>query len=994
MRSIMKYSLGLFLLICSFVTISCSRAIDSTITEDNSSTQEIIDNSLQGNATVKMFVPDYYALAEQKSARAIAPQSVSARLCYLVNGSWVGINTVSLANATKTPVENAPQNFTGSVYTLSFSCVPVGTYSAGNLRIELLNSSNEVITSGTNTTAVSIIKGSSSSTTFYTLPEITGASSGNLAAGEMKFSRAALVKGVTYSIVLTASGDYPDLVLFGSDGRIKNYYAIDDESTSRIELTIDSTDVYYLGLWADDGNDIARYTLNFDYGEGTQLSGVLTGTNLHWTKENSPYFVNANILVEEGTELTIEPGVIVQFTGNYYLKVTGTISAVGTKPEPIIFVQSGDNLNSWAGISIDSTTPLNLTNTYTYTSGNRLKNCMIIGASTPLTLNSETYVDSCTFTGDDNCVNVQGRNSIIINNILDSGIDVYGNNTKVINNNIRKEIQIQFDTENSLFKNNTITNATISFGCYWNYYFEFLSNIIHSCFINFQHNEGINSNAPISGNNFIGYNGIILDVTTCNYANTKLFNFTGNYWGESQTAEIESKCGKNIETENKNYNLSFITDYYDNFENTKVDFSNWATSPIEGAGYLGDGFIAFDYTINGYDYNNGGYYPETTNEALSIVVNPKYHTNDISYIRIAQSSDALKTTDWTTYTSNQSFTVNKDSLVDGIANIYVQLKDSEGNVSSPVMHEIPYDKPVVTFSIADGTEYSNATSSVNLRYGATDKGSLTQYSLFLDGVKVSTEEYSYGWGQSASWSYSLGIAYMSSGTHTIKASIWDSARNQTDKEITFTINRNVDTSALAGTSYDATTGQLLKDNNTIYLWHLDSDSTEASGDSALSLTSYNAGLGCFNGNASYLYQDGSSGIPLEIKNNVFTVECWRKGSDLSIAKADSFSIGPNSLSYNYKTPGGSISSNEINSPSYFNDLDWHYWSYVYGGNYMAIYCDGILICYQNGLTQTLNTNDSGLYIWAHNIDELRISKIARSPDEIAAYYNAVKDKIQ
>ena len=92
--------------------------------------------------------------------------------------------------------------------------------------------------------------------------------------------------------------------------------------------------------------------------------------------------------------------------------------------------------------------------------------------------------------------------------------------------------------------------------------------------------------------------------------------------------------------------------------------------------------------------------------------------------------------------------------------------------------------------------------------------------------------------------------------------------------------------------------------------------------------------------------------------------------------------------------GGSINENDIGFDSSLIDDNWHFWSYVYGGTYMAIYRDGVLVCYQDGLTQTLNTNDNKLYIDAYNIDELRISSVARSADEIAAYYAAAKDKIQ
>ena len=981
-------------LVCSILAaVSCSDTVNDSSAENAPSQMEQSATNEKGSTTVRMFVPDYYALAEQGATRAIAPQSVKARLCYLVNGSWIGINTVTLSEAEKTPVENAPDGFSGSVYTLSFDGVPIGIYVAGNLKIELMDASDVAITSGTNATAVTIAKGGSASTTFYTLPESTGANSGNLAPGEMKFSRAALVKGVTYNLVLTSSGDYPDLVLFGSNGKLVKYHAVDSETEGNISLTVDETDVYYLGVWADDGNDIARYALSFDYDEGTKLDkGVLTGTNLHWTKENSPYIVNANLLVEEGAELTVDPGVIVQFTGNYYIKVNGTISAVGTKSEPIIFVQSGDNLSNWAGISIDSTTGLNVVDTYTYVSGNRLKNCMVIGASTPLTLNSAAYVDSCTFTGNSSRINVRS-DSLLINNVIDNGVYAESS-SKIINNKIKTYIAVD---SYSTFVNNTITNAVICLGYYYGDYGEwesnyaglFSANTINSCSVGISHS--LDTSARITGNNFIGYSGTILNVSNCSYKDRKSFNFTGNYWGEEQTAEIESKCGASVPAAEKDYNMSFFNDYYDNFENTKIDFSNWATAPIEGAGYLGDGFIAFDYTINGYNYENGGYYPESTSPDLSIAVNPKYHANDIASIRIAQSLESLKGKDWSAYSASQSFTVDTTELVDGAATIYVQIKDSEGNVSSPVMHEVPFDKPAVTLSIADGTTYTSATSSVSLNFGATDKGNLTQYVLYLDGVRVKFEETSSGWGKSESWSYSLGLAYMPSGNHTLKLTFWDSARNSTTKEIAFTINRNVDTTSFAGTTFDATSGQLLKDTNTVYLWHLDSDGSEADGDGSASLFGYTAGTGGLGGYAEYANTSDYISLQLE---NAYTVEFWRKGSnDFRIEKSEVFEFYSTYGYYQYTSASDTANSGYLDwlLPA---DGKWHFWSFVFGEKYTAVYCDGTLMRCNPAISQKPASNDNKLYLDARNIDELRISRTARSADEIAAYYAVAKNLIQ
>ena len=952
-------------MLCSLgMVISCSNDSDEpNITNET----PIVVNQEEGTATVRMFVPDYYALAEQGANRAIAPQTTTARLSYNVNGSWVGINSINLSDATKTAVENAPDGFSGSVYTCTFSGVPVGTYNAGNLQIELMDATGNAITSGTNTTSANIVKGSSASTTFYTIPVSTDANTGNLKAGEMRFSRAALVSGVDYPITITSSGDYPDLVLFSSDGKLSKYYAIDSESAASITLSVDTTDVYYLGLWADDGKDIARYTLSFDFGSGTQVSGKLGSDMLHWTKQNSPYIVTGDTQVKEGSELTIDAGVIVQFTGNYYLSVRGVINAQGTKENPIIFVQSGDNLRSWNGISVDSNVGLSITDKYTYSSGNILKNCMIIGADNPLTLKTGTYIDSCTVTGSGS-VNIKD-NSLLINNVLDNGIYVSGSSL-IINNDIKSSIAMSWCSPT--FKNNNITNATINF--YGDPYFT--ANTFNSCTFSLYGNSGM-----ITGNNFLVHTGTILSVST-SADSYKTFNFTGNYWGEEQTAELAEK--------GTNSNLSFIYDGNDKLDLTEIDYSNWATSPIEGAGYLGDGFIAFDYTINGYNYDNGGYYPESTSPELSIAIAPQYHANSIASVRIAQSLSALKQTAWSSYSASKNFTVDKNSLTNDIATIYVQLKDSKGNLSSPVMHEVPFDSPVVTLSIEDGTTYSAATSSVKLNYGATDNGNLTQYELYLDGEKVNTGEDSYGWGNSVSdCSYSLGLAYMSAGSHTIKLTFWDIARNSTTKTVNFTINRTVNPSAFA-TSFDSESGQLLKDSNTVYLWHFDGDGTEAGGNENAMLSSYTAGTGGLGGYAT----DAGGALQLSL-DNAFTVDFWRRGNEsVYFYKDDSVVIRNEHFYWHVITPSGATEGRSFWNIPWNSDNEWHYWSFVCNSSYAAYYKDGKLIEYSDGLSQTLTKNENLLNIGIANIDELRISKVARSADEIAAYYNAAKDKIE
>lgn len=76
------------------------------------------------------------------------------------------------------------------------------------------------------------------------------------------------------------------------------------------------------------------------------------------------------------------------------------------------------------------------------------------------------------------------------------------------------------------------------------------------------------------------------------------------------------------------------------------------------------------------------------------------------------------------------------------------------------------------------------------------------------------------------------------------------------------------------------------------------------------------------------------------------------------------------------------------------DGKWHFWSFVFGEKYTAVYCDGVLVKYNLAISQKPSSNNNELYLDARNIDELRISRTARSADEIAAYYAVAKDLIQ
>lgn len=85
----------------------------------------------------------------------------------------------------------------------------------------------------------------------------------------------------------------------------------------------------------------------------TNVSGLIT-TNTTWTKANSPYIITNNTAVEPNVTLTIEPGVEVRFDGDYFMDIHGTIIALGTITDTILFTYNKTTTNKypWKGVKL------------------------------------------------------------------------------------------------------------------------------------------------------------------------------------------------------------------------------------------------------------------------------------------------------------------------------------------------------------------------------------------------------------------------------------------------------------------------------------------------------------------------------------------------------------------------------------------------------------------------------------------------------------------
>lgn len=91
-------------------------------------------------------------------------------------------------------------------------------------------------------------------------------------------------------------------------------------------------------------------------------AGSVSGT---WNLEGSPYNVEGNIIIDDGTTLVINPGVTVNFAGLKSFTVAGRLLAIGNETDSITFT-TADLSNGWKGIRFDNTPETNDTSRLIY----------------------------------------------------------------------------------------------------------------------------------------------------------------------------------------------------------------------------------------------------------------------------------------------------------------------------------------------------------------------------------------------------------------------------------------------------------------------------------------------------------------------------------------------------------------------------------------------------------------------------------------------------
>jgi parallel beta-helix repeat protein len=86
----------------------------------------------------------------------------------------------------------------------------------------------------------------------------------------------------------------------------------------------------------------------------TSLGGTLDQPVYVWTLAKSPYIITSNTNLLSYATLIIEPGVEVRFDGNHSFEIYGSVQAVGTHANPIVFTSNKPSpaRGDWSGINI------------------------------------------------------------------------------------------------------------------------------------------------------------------------------------------------------------------------------------------------------------------------------------------------------------------------------------------------------------------------------------------------------------------------------------------------------------------------------------------------------------------------------------------------------------------------------------------------------------------------------------------------------------------
>ncbi len=354
-----------------------------------------------------------------------------------------------------------------------------------------------------------------------------------------------------------------------------------------------------------------------------ELSSVLDSEDeLHLTKERSPYLVIGNLMVEEESTLIIDAGVDIQFAGPYSLQIEGKILVNGEEDNPVKFYGVDEGVDSWNGIN------------GVYDNENTLRNVSITDMETGCIGFLNIYNSEIMSRDDGNAlVDLKGN---VFNCIINGRIEV--NSGNFANNTVASTSGSFNDSivvSNQFYGGNiyiNCTGASAANNLFQNLNVSISAILKHTTFVgcNLSEMNGTWSYCSLEDCTGMIFRGLSLthsNINNCSdlyissqRSSIQSTNMTNNFWGYDKTKEMMQSSDKD--------DLSFIIDYYDNFDLSKVLWSGFVEDPFADVGYQGS-----SYDISG-QYNS--YSIGDTGPAGGYIVYDKgFYSDGWRYIEVA-----------------------------------------------------------------------------------------------------------------------------------------------------------------------------------------------------------------------------------------------------------------------------------------------------------------------------------------------------------------------
>jgi DNA-binding MarR family transcriptional regulator len=163
---------------------------------------------------------------------------------------------------------------------------------------------------------------------------------------------------------------------------------------------------------------------NLEEIESRSQSQIIIAKDTTWILDNSPYIFSGNVLVQKSATLTIEPGVTIKFDKEKKFRIDGTLHAIGTDSQRIVFTSNN-------GISNATSPAAGDWGTFTFESPSKnsiLKYCTIEYSGGIKNFGVKLKIDHCRINNNfavDNAGGIFNDGSMVISNSIIAGNSCY-----------------------------------------------------------------------------------------------------------------------------------------------------------------------------------------------------------------------------------------------------------------------------------------------------------------------------------------------------------------------------------------------------------------------------------------------------------------------------------------------------------------------------------------------------------------------------------------